>query len=85
MLGLSLGLCGGGRRGQLPRPGLGERQRIGASLLRRYNAVSEAMAEQSQRALTAAFAIANDRGVADAFARANRPTPWPDSRRSIPR
>ena len=45
---------------------------IGASLLRRYNAVSEAMAEQSQRALTAAFAIANDRGVADAFARGDR-------------
>ncbi len=45
---------------------------IGASLLRRYNAVSEAMAEQGQRALTAAFAIANDRGVADAFARGDR-------------
>ena len=45
---------------------------IGASLLRRYNAVSEAMAEQGQRALASAYAIANDRGVADAFARGDR-------------
>ncbi len=48
---------------------------IGASLLRRYNAVSEAMAEQGQRALTAAFAIANDRGVADAFVTFDRRMP----------
>ena len=45
---------------------------IGSSLLRRYNAVSEAMAEQGQRALAAAFAIANDRGVAEAFGRGDR-------------
>ncbi len=45
---------------------------IGTSLLRRYSIVSEAMTEQGQRALASAFAIANDRGVADAFARGDR-------------
>ncbi len=45
---------------------------ISASLLRRYNAVSEAMSEQGQRALASAVSLANDRGIADAFGRGDR-------------
>jgi len=45
---------------------------ISASLLQGYNAVSDAMAEQGQRALATAHSLANDRGIADAFARGDR-------------
>lgn len=45
---------------------------IAASLIQGYNAVSDAMAEQGQRALATAYSIANDRAIADAFGRGDR-------------
>jgi len=45
---------------------------IGAALVQRYQAVSDAMTEQGQRALATALALANDGQITEAFGRGDR-------------
>lgn len=45
---------------------------IAASLIQGYNAASDAMAEQGQRALATAYSLSNDQAMAAAFARGDR-------------
>ncbi len=73
MLGVSLGSAGIVGFVSFREQSNASEEAIGAALLQRYAAVAEAMTEQGQRAMATALALANDREMAEAFGRGDRP------------
>jgi methyl-accepting chemotaxis protein len=74
MLGVSLGSAAIVGVVSFHEQSVASEEAIGSALLQRYAAVSEAMTEQGQRAMSTALSLANDREVSEALGRGDRPS-----------